>query len=272
MGSVKVLRGRCSRSLDQAVRGVVAGLLVLLPVLVLPVRSPAADPPVERARAILDHVDDLFQGDASHGRATMTVVTRHWTRALTIESWNRGKDRALLRILEPEKEKGTATLKVGKDLWNYLPKVKRVIKLPSSMMSAGWMGSHFTNDDLVKESRMTEDYTFAITFEGARDGADVVEITCKPKEEAAVVWGKVVVVVRRADGLPLRILFYDEDLRLSRTMIYSEIRDLGGRQLPSHLEMLPADKPGESTSFVYEEIQFDPPIADDMFSIRALQE
>ena len=154
------------------------------------------------ARQILDLTDDLYRGLASHGQARMTITTAHWSRTLTLEYWTQGKDKSLFRILAPRKEKGTGTLRVDNNVWNYLPKIKRVIKLPSSMMSAGWMGSHVTNNDLVKESRMAEDYTFEITARDQRDGVPETEVTCLPKAEAAVVWGKVVVRVRRADYMP----------------------------------------------------------------------
>jgi len=220
---------------------------------------------------ILDKVDDLFRGDSSTGKMTMTITTAHWTRELSLEFWSKGKDRSLFRILSPKKEKGTATLRSGNDIWNYLPKVKRVIKLPSSMMSASWMGSHFTNDDLVKESRMADDYTFEITFEGEKDGQQVIEITCIPKPEAVVVWGKVLVMVRGQDYMPLSLLYYDEDLSLTRTMTFSEIRNFGDRELPSKMLAVPTDNPDESTAMVYEEITFDIQLKDDLFSLRTLQ-
>jgi outer membrane lipoprotein-sorting protein len=223
------------------------------------------------AREILDHVDDLFRGTSAHGRATMTVTTEHWTRALSLEFWSEGRERTLIRILAPKKEKDTATLKMGNDIWNYLPKVKRVIKLPSTAMSAAWMGSHFTNDDLVKESRMAEDYTFEVTFEGDRDGQRVTEITCLPKPEAAVVWGRVVVLVRAADLMPLEVRFFDEDLRLARTITYGDVRRLGGRELPVELTVVPADKPAESTVVRYDDIAFDVSLDPDTFSLRTLQ-
>jgi len=223
------------------------------------------------ARAILDHVDDLFRGESAHGRAEMTVKTEHWERSLTMEFWSKGKELSLIRILAPKKEQGTATLKVGNELWNYLPKVKRVIKLPSSMMSASWMGSHFTNDDLVKESRMTVDYDFSITFQGRRDDADAIELTLHPKENAAVVWGKVVVVVRAEDYLPISVTYYDEDLDLARTLTYHDVRELGGRRLPTTMRMVPADKPDEMTEVTYEAIEFDLKLDDDLFSLRTLQ-
>jgi hypothetical protein len=201
----------------------------------------------------------------------MNVTTAHWKRSLTLETWSKGKEKSLVRVLAPKKEKGTATLRSGNDIWNYLPKVKRVIKLPSSMMAASWMGSHFTNDDLVKESRMAEDYTFELTFSGVAEGQEVVEITCHPKPEAAVVWGKVLVRARRDGYLPLFIEYFDEDLRLARTMTFDQVERVGDRTLPTLVTMVPEDKPDESTIIHYEEIGFNIDLDDDFFSLRTLQ-
>ena len=148
---------------------------------------------------ILDNVDDIYRSNASHGIITLAVTTVNWQRTLTLEQWSKGQDKTLIKVLKPKKEKDLATLRVDNNVWNYMPKVKRVIKIPSSMMSSSWMGSHFTNDDLVKQSRMTENYTFSITFEGMREEKNIVEITCLPKKNAAVVWGKVVVTIQDGD-------------------------------------------------------------------------
>ncbi|MFH1091852.1 MAG: outer membrane lipoprotein-sorting protein, partial [Pseudomonadota bacterium] len=222
-------------------------------------------------RQILNRVDDLFRGESSHGLMTMTIITVHWKRTLSLEFWSQGKDKSLVRILAPEKEKGTATLRVGNEIWNYLPKVNRTIKLPSSMMSASWMGSHYTNDDLVKENRMADDFTFEITYQGQREGRKVVEITCYPKPEAAVVWGKVLVTVRSEDYLPLHVQYYDEDMALARTMFFSEIGDLGGRNLPTKSTVQPADKPDEKTEVKYHEVRFNLDLPESTFSLRSLQ-
>jgi len=242
-------------------------LLTLLPVSSL---LQAQEQPLT-PKQILDKVDDLFRSQASHGLGTMTVVTAHWRRSLSLEMWSKGKDKSLVRILAPKKEKGTTTLRAGNDIWNYLPKVNRVIKLPSSMMGASWMGSHFTNDDLVKESRMADDYTFEITFVGEDEGEEVVEVTCHPKPEAAVVWGKVLVRARLKDYLPLSVKYFDEDLRLARTMTFSQVSQLGGRMLPAVVTMVPEDKPDESTVIHYEKMEFDIGLDDDFFSLRTLQ-
>ena len=232
----------------------------------LPAAAAEADP-----EEILDRVDDLFRGDAAHGEMEMTITTAHWRRTLALEFWSRGEDRSLMRILAPKKEKGTATLRVGNEMWNYLPKVKRVIKVPSSMMSASWMGSHFTNNDVVKRDRMADDYAYEQTFAGEREGERVIEITCIPGPETAVVWGKVEVVVRRDDLLPLTIRYYDERLELARTMTFSDVAELGGRRVPTRLNVVPADEPDESTVVEYRALDFDPELDDGLFSLRELQ-
>jgi outer membrane lipoprotein-sorting protein len=230
----------------------------------------AATPPLT-AREILDRVDDLYRGESAHGRLTMTVKTAHWQRTLEIEFWDKGKTESLFRILAPKKEEGTATLKAGNDIWNYLPRVDRVIKLPSSMMSASWMGSHFTNDDLVKETRMADDYTYGISFEGVRGGRSIVELTCVPKPDAAVVWGKVVVSVDRTRLLPLEVRYFSENGSLARTMTFTDVTMLGGRELPATLTLVPADKPGESTVIHYGSLQFGVQLDDSFFSLRTLR-
>ncbi len=247
-------------------------LAVLLAINTIP--APAFSQSIEKSltpKQILDKVDDLWRGESSYGKINMTITTEHWSRSLTLEAWSKGKDRSLIKILSPKKEKGTATLRYGNNIWNYLPKVKRVIKLPSSMMASAWMGSHFTNDDLVKESRMADDYTFTITFDGEKNRKKIVEVTCIPNPEAAVVWGKVVVIVDRVTYLPLTINYYDEDMNLARIMTFMDVGPLGGKDRPRRMSIVPADNSDESTTVHYSELEFNPDISDALFSIRSLQ-
>ena len=234
--------------------------------------STCADASNLNPKKILDSVDDVYRSNASHGILTLTVTTTNWQRTLTLEQWSKGKNKHLIKILKPKKEKDLATLRVDNNVWNYMPKVKKVVKIPSSMMSSSWMGSHFTNDDLVKQSRMVKDYDFSISFEGIRDGIDIVEITCIPKKNAAVVWGKVEVVVYRENFIPLRLIYYDEDLNLSRKLEFSNIQILDNKKIPLQMQMISEDEPGESTTVQWKEIKFDLTISDDFFSLRKLQE
>jgi outer membrane lipoprotein-sorting protein len=188
-----------------------------------------------------------------------------------MEGWSKGKDKTLVRILSPLKEKDTATLKSGNDIYSYLPKTDRTIKLTSGMMMGSWMGSHFTNDDLVKESRMEEDYDPSISFEGKRDGMDIIEFTLIPKTDAAVVWGKIVAIVLADDYMPLKYYYYDEDMNISRTMTFSRFEILAGKIRPKVMRVVPADKPDEYTELIYEELDLDVQIADEFFSLATLK-
>jgi len=139
------------------------------------------------------------------------------------------------------------------------------------MMMANWMGSHFTNDDLVKESTFVDDYTYRLSFSGLRNGNSIYEIECIPKPEAAVVWGKVVITVQKEDLIPLKELYYDEDGKLMRTMTFSDVRSLGGRTIPSVIALVPEDKPNELTHITYNSLRFGVDIDKNFFSLRNLK-
>jgi len=232
----------------------------------------ALDPSAqETAREIIDRVDRILRGESSRGVATMEVVTEHWERTLTMEVWSLGTEYSLARITAPRKEAGTATLKAGSDIWNYLPRVDRTIKIPASLMMGSWMGSHFTNDDIVKESRLVDDYDIEIAFEGSRDGTDVWEFALTPKPEAAVVWGLIRYEVRKDELMPTWARYYDEEGTLVRTLTFGDYRVMGGRLVPARMEMVPHDKLGESTIVRYSELEFDVGLDESFFSLRALQ-
>jgi hypothetical protein len=200
------------------------------------------------------------------------VVTENWSRAMEMRVWSLGTDYALVRILSPRKDEGTATLKVGSEIWNYLPRVDRTIKIPASLMSASWMGSHFTNDDLVKESRLIEDYVITLAFEGAREGTEVWEFELVPRPEAPVVWGRIGYQVRKSDTMPVWARYYDEDGSLIRTMTFSDYRMMGGRLVPGLMRVVPEDKPGEYTEVRYSDLEFDVDLDTEFFSLRRLRD
>jgi hypothetical protein len=224
------------------------------------------------SQQILDKLDKMYRGESSIGTYLMKIKTTHWERNLRIKSWTRNLDYTLIRIEYPKKEKGVATLKVENNLWNYLPKIKRVIKVPSSLMMGSWMGSHFTNDDLVKESTLANDYHHRITFEGKREGQEVYEITLLPKEEAAVVWGKIIILIRKKDLMPLYQEYCDEKEKPVRKMILDDVKKMGGRLLPSSMKVIPYDKPGEFTEIIYVDIAFDMKLPETFFSLRNLKQ
>ena len=240
--------------------------LALLAAFVAP---PSAHP--QSAREIIDQVDRLMRGESSIARFTMDIRTENWDRSLTLRAWSLGTEHALIRVETPQKEAGTATLRADREVWNYLPRVDRTIKVPSSMMMGSWMGSHFTNDDLVKESRLVDDYEIEIVFEGERDGADIWEFVLVPLPEAPVVWGKIRYEVRKEDLMPTWARYYDESDEIVRTMTFTEVRLMGSRLVPMVMTIEPADKPEETTVVRYHELEFDVGLDEDFFSLRNLR-
>jgi len=236
--------------------------------------SAAADEPgatSERANKILRYIDDLWRGESSSAVFTMRVKTAHYTRSMKMEAWSKGKEKTLVRIVSPLKEKGTATLKSDNNIFSYLPRTDRTVRLTSGMMMGSWMGSHFTNDDLVKDSRREDDFVSTISFEGMRDGQPIIEFTLIPKIDAAVVWGKVVLAVVDKQYIPLTEVYYDEDMRVARTITFSDLKQLGGQLRPAVMRVVPTDKPEEFTELIYERLEMNIGIGDDFFSIANLR-
>ena len=240
--------------------------------LCLPPQSLLAQTTDAEARQIVGQVDDLLRGESSRGSVRMEVVTRRWTRSMEMEMWSLGQEFSLVRVLSPAREAGTATLKVDRDIWNYLPRVDRTIKVPGSGMGGSWMGSHFTYDDLVRESSMVDDYEIEVSFEGEREGTDIWEFTLVPLPEAPVVWGRVELEVRKEDRMPLRARYFDDRGELARTMVFSRFRTMGGRLVPSELSMHPADRPDERTTLTYDRLEFDIGLEEGFFSLQRLRD
>ncbi len=227
--------------------------------------------PRERINSILRHIDDLWRGDSSYAVFKVQVKTAHYTRTMKMKGWSKGKDKSLVRITAPLKEKGTATLRSGNNIYTYLPRTDRTIRLTSGMMMGSWMGSHFTNDDLVKESRLEDDYYADISFEGIRNNRNIIEITLTPKPYAAVVWGKVALTLLADGYIQLTEIFYDEDMTISRTFTFTWLKQIAGALRPTVMRVIPADRPEEFTELVYEELKFNIKIKDGFFSISNLK-
>jgi hypothetical protein len=212
-----------------------------------------------------------MRADSSRATTEMVVTTKRWSRSTRMTIWSEGTDNVLIRVEEPKKDAGTATLRVGNNIWNYLPGIDRTVRVPTSMMMGSWMGSHFTNDDLVKNSRLIRDYDIAVSFEGPRDGADVYEFTLTPKPDAPVVWGRVVYLVRQADLLPVWARFHAEDGALKSTIAFTDVATLDGHLVPTRMRITPQDKPGEFTEMRYISLDFDVEIPSKLFSLSSLR-
>lgn len=222
-------------------------------------------------KEIIKRMDRLLWSETSQGYYEMKIITPHWERTLKLRVFEKHRQKTFIRILSPPKERGVATLRIGYEMWNYLPSVERIIKIPPSMMLQAWMGSDFTNDDLVKESSIVNDYHHRRLAIERINGFSAYKVEALPKEDAPVVWGRILYWVRTGDFVPLREEFYNEKGELIRVLTFSDIREMDGRTIPTRWEMVPLKKKGRKTILRIIEIRFDSPIDDSIFTLRNLK-
>ncbi|PTN09965.1 outer membrane lipoprotein-sorting protein [Mangrovibacterium marinum] len=220
---------------------------------------------------IVRQADEKFRGQSSEGTLSMTIQRSNWSRTIRMKSWTLGTEYSLIYISSPAKERGQVFLKRENEMWNWMPSIERTIKIPPSMMMQSWMGSDFTNDDLVKESSLVKDYDQKLIGTETIENYACYKIELIPHEDAAVVWGKIVMWVSKDDFLWLKAEYYDEDEELINTEILSDIKMMDDRMMPTHLEMIPEDKPGQKTIMVFERIKFNVDLQESFFSIQNMK-
>ncbi len=220
----------------------------------------------QSAIEIVRKAQDLLYAKSSYVEMTMTIIKPKWQRTLGMKVWALEPDYALIYITEPARDKGTATLKRKKEIWNYLPNIQKIIKIPPSMMNQSWMGSDFTNDDLVREASYEKDYEHTLLGTTKWEGYDCYKIFSIPKPTAGVVWSKVISFITKDSYMQLKSEFYDEEDKLVKVFIGSEIKEFDGRRIPSKWEMIPLNKEGNKTVLEYKKVKFNIKIDESFFS------
>jgi outer membrane lipoprotein-sorting protein len=221
-------------------------------------------------QALVQASFDYYRGKASFGVVDMMIHRPDWERVVTIKAWTRGQEESLFQIIAPPRDEDNGTLKRGREMWIFNPKVNRVIKLPPSMMSQSWMGSDFSNNDLAKSDSLIKDYSHSLTGTEIHDGKKVYLIKSMPKPEAPVVWGMLEIKIRE-DHIFLSEAFYDEDLKLVKIMTAHDIQMLGDRLFPKVWRMEKADAKDEYTQLSYSELVFKDDLPEHLFTISNLK-
>jgi hypothetical protein len=227
-----------------------------------------AEPQPPDVGRLLDRMDDLYRSTSSITRMELTVTTPRNVRTLRIQAWTRGQDEALIVVEAPAREAGTATLKVGENLWNWLPRIARTIRVPPSMMLGSWMGTDFTNDDLVKESSLRKD--FAAKVDRRSSEPPGWWLTLDARQGVVGRWARIELLVGD-DDLPIEERHFDRKGRLARTMRFDDPRTFGGRRIPARLLLVPEGEPGKRTEMRYLEARFDVALPPDVFSLSRLE-
>lgn len=228
-----------------------------------------------RLETVVDYFEDLYRSESSISEVKMIVSRPRNTRTLQMKVWTRGREKTLIVIQAPPREKGTASLKVGDNLWNYFPRIRRTIRIPPSMMLSSWMGSDFTNDDLVRESSYSEDYTYELV--GRSDDPDgwLIRFTAKP--DLVGLWNSFELIVSPDGRIPIKAFYYDRRDRLARTIEWSDVKVFDNRRLPARMTLIPKDKNEDiegtpyKTELIYLDIDFDADVPERTFSLSRLE-
>ncbi len=220
----------------------------------------------QNAADIIKKADSKMQGESSQIEMEMKLIRPAWERTISFKSWMKSRDFGMTLITAPVKESGQSFLKMKTEMWNWNPTIARMIKLPPSMMSQGWMGSDFTNDDMLKESSIVVDYNYKFLGTEKISGYDCNKIELMPKENAAVVWGKIIMWVSKEEYFEMKIEYFDEDMKLVKTHMASEIKQMDDRKIPTKFEIIPVDKKGQKTIVTMKNIKFNIKIPDTFFS------
>lgn len=226
----------------------------------------------QTATEIVIKMDANMRGKSSQAELIIRTVRPTWSREMVVKTWMKGTKYSMILVKAPAKEKGIVFLKRDKEVWNWMPILERTIKLPPSMMTNSWMGTDFTNDDLVKESSVVDDYFHKIVGDTVIDSKQCYIIEFLPKPAAAVVWGKILVCIDKVNFLELHAEFYDEEGKLVNIMHANTIKIMDGRLIPTHMEMTPADKKNQKTVLIYQSVRFNRDIEDNFFTTEKMKQ
>lgn len=224
------------------------------------------------ATEIIKKSEEAVRGDSMTSSVEIVIKTRRWTRSLKLKSWeNRLEKKSFSEITAPEKDAGNRFLLIGQEMRQYNPRLKRDIKISPSMMLQSWMGSDFTNDDIIKESSITTDYFHTLDGMETVDGNKCYKVVLKPKPGAAVVWGKIVYFAREGDYLPVREEFYNEHNVMKKVMTFSEFKMMHNRVIPTTYKMQTVGKDDRYTMMNILYVKFNQHIPASVFTLQNLK-
>lgn len=250
-----------------------SSLLVAAVCLFLVVPLGAQDQKTTPALPSLDDVttklDELYRSKSSKSKVKMVIENERGKRTLEMDQWTRGEEKFLIVIRSPARERGTATLKTEEGLWNYAPRADRLIRVPSGLLSESWMGSNFSNEDLVRDSSYDEDFESELAWV-EDEGRRLLQLTLKPRPKTPVVYSKIVFLMQPETWVPVRADYYDDD-KLARRMTFSDVKQIGGRPIPMRMELKPMNEDEEKTTLIYEELEFDVEVSNGLFTRQGLR-
>lgn len=172
----------------------------------------------------------------------------------------RGK-KVMVRILYPPKERGKDLLLIEDNMWQYIPNVERSIRIAGSQR---FMGGDFNNSDLLKVS-LVFDYTAELKEITKLGGSECYFLILKANKPG-VTYDQVNYWVRTKDFVPLKEEYVTLSGKKMKSLVYSDIGELGNRVRPRLLTMINTLRPTHRTIVKLSKAKFDIDLPDSMFT------
>lgn len=220
----------------------------------------------QHAKEIVKKSEQLMRGNSYISTMTMKIVRPSWERTIKFKNWGKDRNLAMTYIQAPAADKGQTFLKRGNEMWTWNPKINRLIKLPPSMLAQGWMGSDYTNDDILKESSIVKDYQHEVINMEQYEGLQCWVVEMTPKADAAVVWGKIVRHIAKEKYFIMKEKYYNEEGELIKSHLNSDIKKMDDREIPTKTVVQQADEPDKKTIVYIDKIDFNVTLKDRFFS------
>lgn len=249
-------------------------IMVLMIAAALPVGTMAAGLTGDE---ILKKVDGILEAESTIMEATMTTVdakgvSKSSQMIIYVKKGADGKNRTLIHYLSPAVDKGTKFLSLGNvnQMWMYLPKVEKTIRIAGSMVKQSMMNSDFSYEDLMDRSNFSEFYTAQVLGNEAIDGENCYVLELKAKKGSAN-YRRLKLWVRQDNFIPAKEEFYSGSGKLIKVSTQTGITTMDGRLVPTRITFKDLDQKGHQTILIIENFRFKADIPERYFTTRFLE-
>jgi len=231
---------------------------------------------------IIEKVDKNMTFDSAKTEAKLVIHIRGQVRTKTMMSYSEGEDKSFSEFLSPARDKGVKYLKIGDNMWMYLPSVEKIIKIAGHMLRQSMMGSDFSYEDALESGNLLDKYDIKLATEETtyikfRRGTEevtkgrpcyVLELTAKVKD---VTYYKRKIWVDREIFVPVKEELFAKSGKKLKVMVMADVKKYGRRYYPRYMSMRNLLRKDSLTEMFVTDIDFDAKIPKDTFTQRNLR-
>jgi outer membrane lipoprotein-sorting protein len=222
------------------------------------------------AEEIIQRVDDNRVYTSIEYQATMTISMGDKVREKSFFGYARGEDHAYIEFIAPARDKGTRFLKLGEEMWMYIPAVEKPTKIAGHMLRQSLMGSDFSYDDFTENDRLIELYDIELIGVDTIEDRPcyVLELVAKVEE---VTYYRQKLWVSQDDYIPIKTELYARSGKLMKEFRVLETKVIGSYNFPVRIKMTNKLRQSTFTELVFQKIDLDVSIPSNIFTKAYLE-